>query len=430
MEALHDFLASSATLRLFAVIGLGYVVGAWNVRGFSLGVSAVLFVGLGLGAWDPEAFLIPPVVAHIGLALFVYTIGLASGPGVFRALSTPEGVRLSLLTFVAVLASADVTVGTARLVGLPGAQAAGIFCGAITNTPALAAQLELAQRTPGLEDKEGPAVGYSVCYPFGVLGVFAVMGLLMHWPGRQPEDEVKAYQESQQGSHGPVVTRNYRVTKLKPNGNQLEAGWLTDQTGLLVARRLHDDQLDIASPDSVLSPGDVVLAVGTQEMHDKAAEMLGVPAPERLEAQQSLVVYSKFFVSNPELVGQRLGDLHLEARFRTIVTRVRRGDQEVPASPGWVLEEGDVVRVVGRSHGVEKAGQLFGDSLEQIAATDFLSVALGMVLGVMLGSVPIPLGEAPYPTLGVAGGCLVVALIWASCGEPERLSGRCRWRPI
>jgi putative transport protein len=413
MDTLHDILANSVTLRLFAVIGLGYVVGSWRIKGFSLGVAAVLFVGLGLGAWDPVAFEIPSVVAGIGLALFVYTIGLASGPGVFQSLQTSQGVRLSLLTGLAVLAAASVTWGMARLAHLPGAQAAGLFCGATTNTPALAAQLEmqdrLAKSSTEPVDQEGPAVGYSVAYPFGVLGVFLVMSLLARTT--DPAKELEEYQLAQGGSRGPVRACNYRVTRLKPNGNQLEVAWLSEKSGLIVARRLHEGRLDVVEPETVLAVGDIVLAVGNDEMHARAPELLGEPAPQHLEAEQGAVTFGKYFVSNPDLVGTRLEDLHLEAVYQATVTRIRRGDLELPAAPGWLLDEGDVLRVVGRPDDLEKVSKLLGDSLEQIAHTDYLSISLGMVLGVLLGNVPLPFGNQPYPTLGVAGGCLLVALI-------------------
>jgi putative transport protein len=413
MQTIHDFLAGSVTLRLFAVIGLGYVVGSWRIKSFSLGVAAVLFVGLALGAWSPGDFDIPQIVSGIGLALFVYTIGLASGPGVVQALRSRQGLRLSALTVVAVLAAALMTLGLARAVRLPASQAAGLFCGATTNTPALAAQMEMLERAAKSGQKgvdvDGPVVGYSVAYPFGVLGVFLVMSLLLR--SGSVAQELENYERATGTSRGAVLARNYRVTRLKPNGNRLEAGWVQEQCGLVVARRLHQGELDVVDPESVLDIGDIVLAVGSQEMHGQALELLGEPAEEHLESQTGRVTYRRFFLSNPDLVGTRLRDLHLETAYRSTVTRLRRGDVEYPASANWLFAEGDVVRVVGHSQDLEKVGKLLGDSLERIAHTDFLSISLGLVLGVLLGSVPIPLGDQPYPTLGVAGGCLIVGLI-------------------
>lgn len=403
---MYDFLADNVTLRLFAVIGLGYLVGKVRLGGFSLGVAGVLFVGLAFGAWGHEAFEIPHVVSTLGLALFVYTIGLASGPGAVRALTSREGLRLSLLTAVSILAAAFVTLAAIRFAGIPHAEGAGLFCGALTNTPALAAQLELQEQRPGA-DLEAPVVGYSLAYPFGVLGVFLVLALLTKYS--DPARELAAYERETGAAQGPVFSRNYRVTQLKPNGNQLEVDWVREHTGLVISRRLHERHLDMVEPDTVLALGDVVLAVGTAEMHEQGGARIGEPVQDQhLEAQHGEVTYRRFFVTNRELVGRPLGELHLQG---ATITRVRRGDLEMPASPGLRLSEGDIVRVVTRVDNVDAVARFFGDSLSELAHTDYLSVSLGMVLGVLLGSLPIPLGAAPHPTLGLAGGCLLVALV-------------------
>ncbi len=401
LEQLHDFLASSPILRLFGVIGLGYVLGRIRLGGGSLGVAAVLFVGLALGAWDAAAFEVPALLGTVGLTLFVYTIGLSSGPAVVRSLRSRSGLRLTGLTLGAVTLAALTTLAMARLLALPPAQAAGLFSGAITNTPALAAQLEWLQHRAAEGEKvdaQGPTVGYSLSYPFGVLGTLLLM---MAVPGAGAE---AAPSET-------VESRNYRVTHLKPNGNQLEAEWVRQQTGLVVARRLHSGQLDVVEGESVLALDDVVLAVGTPSMHARALEVLGEPAPQHLE-QHPQLVYRRFFVSNRAIIGKPLNQVYLQALHATL-TRVRRGDVEMPASPDLVLLQGDVVRVVAHPDQLPRLAEYFGDSLDDIADTDFLSISLGMVLGVMVGALPLPSGGS----LGVAGGTLLVALFLGARGR-------------
>lgn len=416
LQFVHDLLASSPPLRLFAVIGLGYLVGRWRLGGLSLGVAAVLFVGLILGGWDSKAFELPTVLSTVGLTLFVYTLGLSSGPAVYRALTSVEGLKLSLAVIVAIVLAALTTLGCTHWLHLPPSQAAGLFAGSLTNTPAMAAMLEYQQKLAlslGQPVDEGPAVGYALGYPFGILGVFFTLYLLRNWPKLDMEDEKKAFQAKSGQSSGPVFSRNYRVTKLKPNGNQLEADWIREQSGLVVARRLHSGHVDLAEGDSVLAIGDTVLAVGTSEMHAKAAEFLGEAANEHLEEHRE-VTYRRFFVSNRQIIGKTLGslDIHIHAT----ITRVRRGDVEFPASPNFVLLGGDVVRVVTAPENIEKLSRYFGDSLEDIADTDFLSIALGLVLGVLAGMLPLPLG-ASGTNLGVAGGTLLVALVLGKLGR-------------
>ena len=165
-------LLENPTLRLFLVIGVGYLLGSLRIGGFSLGVAAVLFAGLALGAWGPGQFELPPLIATLGLALFVYTMGLACGPSTLASLRR-HGARLPLLVCGSLMLSAGLCLGLGRWLGLPPQQAAGVFCGALTNTPALAAQLEWLQRNaPDAPEavKVAPAVGYSLAYPFGVGG--------------------------------------------------------------------------------------------------------------------------------------------------------------------------------------------------------------------------------------------------------------------
>jgi putative transport protein len=410
LESLHDLLAHSPLLRLFAVIGIGYLVGRWKIAGVSLGVAAVLFVGLMFGAWDSQAFELPAILSTVGLTVFVYTLGLASGPAVFGALSNREGLKMSLVTAISILVGALCTVACSKGLNLPASQSAGLFAGALTNTPALAAQLEYQERllASGVEvSKSGPAVGYALGYPFGVLGVFLVMYLLRNSPRLDLEQERAAFYRESGTSNGPVQSRNYVVTRLKPNGNQLEAEWIRQETGLVVARRLHSSQLDLATGDTVLAVGDIVLAVGTPEMHQLAGTFLGEIAKEHLE-DHCEVIYRRFFVSNSNLIGKPIGQLDLH--LNSTVTRIRRGDVEFPASPNFLLSSGDVVRVVTHPDNVPRLIEYFGDSLEDIAHTDFLSIALGLVMGILMGMIPLPFGAAPYPTLGVAGGTLFVAL--------------------
>ncbi len=384
-------------LLLFLVIGLGHVLGSLRLGPFSLGVAGVLFAGIAVGSLDPGHLELPPIVSMLGLVLFVYCIGLASGPGVFQAFSTPRGIRLSFLTLAAIVAAGAVCLGLTRLAGLPPLEAAGLFCGGLTNTPALAAQLE------SLHGQSQPVVGYSVAYPFGVIGLFLAMALISRGSMARDREAWRRHSQS-----GPVYARNYRVTRLKPNGNQLEVGWLQESCGLVVSRRLHEGRLQRVGTDAVLAPGDLVVAVGTQDMHERSAELLGEPSQEHQEVNPVLT-YRRFFVSNRATVGKPLGQLD----FDGTVTRVRRGDVEMPASPGLTLAVGDVVRVVADPEQMPELAEFFGDSLEAAAHPDLLSVSIGLVAGVLLGSLPLPTGGS----LGAAGGALIAGLVLGRLGR-------------
>ena len=398
---MFSLLLHNPTLRLFVVIGAGYVLGSIRIGGFSLGVAAVLFAGLALGAWGPGQFELPPLISNLGLALFVYTMGLACGPGAPGSLRR-YGLRMASLVIASLALSAVLCLGIGRWAGLPLQQVAGVYCGAITNTPALAAQLEWLQRNrPGDSQtvQVGPAVGYSLAYPFGVGGLLLLMAFYSRKmrPATQPQRPV-------------AVT--YRISERKPNGNFLEADWLQHETGLVISRRLRAGHQQVVLADTVLEPDDLVAAVGTPDQHAQHGPRLGKPVPVHLEQQGQEVQYRRYFLSRRELVGKHLRDLVLGG---AVVTRVRRGDLEMTADPDLRLEWGDVLRVV---EPVDcELEPVFGDSLESLAHTDLFPMALGMVLGVLLGSLPLPLGAPPYPTLGVAGGTLVVGLVLGHMGR-------------
>jgi putative transport protein len=180
MTPFFDLLASNPLLLLFCVIGLGYLAGSARIFGFSLGVAAVLFVGLAFGAFDARLAL-PEYIHVLGLILFVYAVGLQSGPGFFSSFNR-RGLRLNLVAVLLLGLGAVTAVVVGRLAHLPGAEIAGVFCGALTNTPALATTVEtlkgLTAGQPGAAaELARPVVAYGLAYPFGVLGVILAFAL-------------------------------------------------------------------------------------------------------------------------------------------------------------------------------------------------------------------------------------------------------------
>lgn len=397
-------LLANPTLCLFLVIGLGYLFGSVSWRGFSLGVAAVLFVGLAVGAWQPGRFELPPVVSTLGLALFVYTMGLASGPGAVAAIRR-QGLQLTLGIAAVLAVTALVAVLATRVLQLDPGQAAGAFCGALTNTPALAAQLERLSGHPDEAARIAPALGYALTYPFGVGGLLLLMA------GFAARPSVRAEQQDLSQAHPDVVNLTYRITTKKPNGNFLEADWVREATGMVVSRRRRGSEQQVATGDMVLEPGDLVAVVGTAEQHEQFGAVLGEVSTEHLEQVSREVVYARFFMSNREWIERTLGELPLSPDV--VVTRVRRADVEIPATPNFRLQWGDVVRVVMPADKSPQVERLFGDSMSTVAHTDFMPMALGMVLGVLVGSVPLPFGGE----LGVAGGALLVGLALGYLGR-------------
>ena len=182
---MSETLVENPVLLLFLVIGVGYLVGQVRYRGFGLGVGAVLFAGLIAGGID-NALVIPPVFLDLGLALFVYTIGLAAGPG-FVASLRRRGLRANALVLVVLAAMTGLAVGLAELCGFSGPTTAGIFSGALTNTPALASSV--ATLTSKGLPSTAPVVSYSLCYPVGVIGVLLAVSFYRRRFFKQPVED-------------------------------------------------------------------------------------------------------------------------------------------------------------------------------------------------------------------------------------------------
>jgi putative transport protein len=423
MNTLVPLLAANPLLLLFCVIGLGYLVGSARILGFNLGVAAVLFVGLAFGAVSASLAL-PEHIHVLGLILFVYAVGLQSGPGFFASF-TRRGLRLNLVAVLLLALGAVVAVVVGRLVRLPGAEIAGVFCGALTNTPALATTVEtLKQLSPGLTDLEAsrPVVAYGLAYPFGVLGVilaFALFTRLFRIDFAREESERR-----KAAGADAILSRTFRVTNPGLYGLAVhEALAMLGEPGFALSRVQHGETSDVAVPETRLAEGDLVVAVGNATALERAKLLFGEMRAEHLPApQEAGIAYRRIFVSSREVVGRTVAQSGLE-RFHATITRMRRGDADFVPDPDTVLELGDRVRVVAPATELERVSKYLGDSIRALSETDFLSLSLGVVLGVALGMVPLPLPNGMTFKLGFAGGPLIVALI---VGRLER-TGPITW---
>lgn len=427
MQGILDLLAANELLLLFAVIGVGYLLGSVKVAGFQLGVVAVLFVGILVSAVDARLAL-PEHIYIIGLVLFVYAVGLQSGPGFFASFRK-RGLRTNAVAMLLLAVGALATAALWWVLDLPGPTAAGLFCGALTNTPALAATVEtvkvLGADLPAAElvnRASSPVVAYGLAYPFGVLGVilwFFVAKRAFRIDLAKEEAERRA-QERVDG----IRSRTFRVTNPGLFGRTLEQvlAALPDR-GFSVSRIKKGETVAIVTPDTVLAQGDLIVAVGSERELDRAAILFGEVCAEHLHEHIGDIHFRRLYVSNKSVVGRTIRDLQLERRFNATITRLQRGDVEFVPGQDTVLEFGDRVRVVTPREQLSALAQLLGDSVKGMAETDFLSLSAGIVLGVMVGMIPIPLPNGLTFKLGFAGGPLIVSLV---LGRLER-TGPITW---
>lgn len=403
-----DLLAAEPLLLLFLVAAVGVPLGRIPLAGSRLGVSAVLFSGLALGALDPRLKL-PDIIYLLGLVLFIYPVGLSSGPGFFAAFRR-KGLRDNALVAGVLMVSAALTVVLRHALSLPPALAAGLFSGALTNTPALAAVLESAARVSTV-DSALPVVGYSIAYPIGVLGVILAIVLAQRlWK----VDYAKEAEGLKEFGVTDVEMEVRTLLVTNPRALEVPVTTLAQEAGAgdaIFTRAETTGGIVRVGADTRVSPGHRVTLLGTAEELDRVQAALGEEAAEPLNLERRQLDYRRIFVSSHDVAGRHLRDLRLPQRFDAVMTRVRRGDVELRPDPAMVLELGDRVRVVAPPENMADISSFFGDSYKALAEIDILTFGFGMFAGMLLGMVPIPVAPGVTLRLGLAGGPLIVGLI-------------------
>lgn len=411
-------LIDNPLLLLFVVAAIGYPLGRIRIRGSSLGVAAVLFVGLGIGALHPELKL-PEIVYVLGLALFVYTIGLSSGPA-FVASLRQDGVRNNILILCVLVFAAALTVAAQRFLALPATITVGLFAGSLTNTPALAGALETIKHLapPNLMEQflAEPVVGYSIAYPMGVMGVVLAISLVQKLWRIDYAEEAKRFKIAGAATES-LRSRTIRVTWPRASRHTVTELSLQEKWDVVFGRIKRGEDYLLTGPQVRFQTGDLVIVVGTDAELQRVVEVLGEVSEEEITADRSEFDYRRIFVSNPRVAGRRLGSLELFERFGATVTRVRRGDDDFLPHDDMVLELGDRVRVVTHRDRMGEVTALFGDSYRAVSEVDILTFSLGLALGLLLGIVPFPLPGGVTLKLGFAGGPLIVALILGTIGR-------------
>lgn len=417
--------AAQAALILALVIVVGLGLGAIRVFGVGLGVAGVLFAGLIFGHFRLGVnHEVMEFAREFGLILFVYTIGVQVGPG-FLASLRKQGLPLNLMAAAIVLLGVATTVFVAFVFLSPAERPAalGLFSGATTNTPSLAAAQQALKDLPGAPGEAAqalPGLGYAVAYPFGILGILLTM-LLVRTVFRvdlRREAEALARQHRRDEAH--LATRNLEVRNPNIEGLPLSAVPTLDGSGIVVSRVLHGDETRVARGDTVLHGGDVLLAVGPEEALERLRVVVGEESPTDVRAAPgSAITTRRILVTRDQALNKTIPELDMGNRYGVIVTRINRGAVDLPVTLGVRLQFGDNLVVVGEAEAIERAArEVLGDSVKRLNHPQILPIFVGVALGVLLGSWPINLPGFPAPVkLGLAGGPLLVAIVLSRLGK-------------
>jgi putative transport protein len=421
IEHVLFFFAHNPLLMLFAVVALGYPISKIRIAGASFGIASILFAGIALGALVMAPGLDPvlkkdiskemKLVYELGLAVFVYAMGLSISHSFWAAFSR-EGLKKNAVVFLVMLTSTAFVVLLAKVMGFNARYAAGLLTGSFTNMPALAGVIERVKTMAGVGPVElaQPTVASAIAYPIGVLVpmlVILVSAKVFRVNLREEADGLKDYQTG----HQKLEVWTVRVTKAEAVSMTKRDIRVPRGLHVVFGRVLRKAELLIPGPDFRLQLDDLVTVVGSQDDLVKVEALIGERSHVELDRDQSALDATRVFVSSCEVVGVPLGRLDLINKYAAIITRVRRGDLWFVPDGDTVLELGDRVRVTTRRDNIEAIEEFFGDSYKELSEVSFLTFAMGLAAGLAVGQIPIPIGPGMVFKLGFAGGPLAVALI-------------------
>ena len=392
LKAMASLFASSPLLALFVVVALGAAIGAIRIGPLRFGAAGALFVGLIVSALHPEVVSTHmSIVQPMGLAFFVYCVGISAGATFFQDLR--KQTNLLALTTIVCVVGALIALAGGRLFGLSSGLTSGLFTGALTAAPAL----DTATRLTG---DPNAAVGYAFGYPVGVIGGILIVTITVtrKWVG--PKDT-----PSLAGSSLEAVS--VHVTK-QINTRDIDA-WREQRVRLSYLRR--DGRTRVIAPGEDLLPGDYVVMVGDPASIKETAPRVGEILDHNLEDDRSDLAFERIVVSNPDVAGRSVCELNVTKRFGAVITRVRRGDLDLLARDDLDLQLGDHVAVVVPTDELDDVAEWLGDSERRVAEVDGMAFGIGLVLGLLLGIVSFPLPGGQGFQLGAAAGPLIVGML-------------------
>ena len=409
---------------LAAVVVLGFSLGRIQARGIRLGIAGILFSGIFFGHFG---FTVSPPILHFvkefGLILFVYSIGMQVGPGFFASLKK-QGLRLNVLAAGIVFVVVLVTVGLIFVARIPVPAAVGLLSGGTTNTPSLGAAQEAlkAMVPPGDPLQQFPGMAYAMAYPFGILGIILNIILLRTFFKIDPAGEGEQYQRENAQSGSNLRSLNIEVDNENLDGVPIEDIPVLRSSGVVVSRVMHGGMITVARPDTVLHLHDTIHAVGTPDKLKELRMMVGSVSAIDLKGDiASNITARRIILSRKAMVGKTVDEFCLSGFSDVTVTRISRAGIELTASPGMTLQYGDEILMVGSEEALKKASEVLGDSARQLGMPLLQPYFLGILLGVVVGSIPLSLPGLPVPVkLGLAGGPLLVALCLSRIGHIGR----------
>ena len=409
------------------VIAMGVYLGKIKFFGISLGVTFVLFAGIvagHIGFTAPKDIL--TFIQDFGLILFVFMIGLQVGPGFFESFGK-AGIKLNGLATVAILLNIIVMFAcyyiffdTSDITNLP--MMIGTLYGAVTNTPGLGAANE-AMTTVFGDKAPQIATAYACAYPLAVLGIIGgtiLIRYLCKVKLENEEEQLKAMEET--NANKKPYKMHLEVTNKYLEGKTLLQVHDFLNRDFVVSRLVHNGELSIPNRNTIFHMGDQMLIVCAEADQEAIMAFIGPKLDIDFEQSDQPLVSKRILITNPKINGKSLGSMHFSSMHGVNVTRVTRHGMDLFASTSLPLQVGDRIMVVGPEDAVDRVANKMGNSIRRLDAPNIATIFVGIIIGIIFGSLPLAIPGMPVPMkLGIAGGPLIIAILIGRYGYKIKL---------
>ena len=420
----QTFIQAVTVISVICAIGLTF--GKIKIFGISLGATFVFFAGIAAGHFglsvNPQMLA---VMQNFGLILFIYALGVQVGPGFFASFKK-GGLRLNMLALLLVTIGTVMTLAIHWTTGIGLSDMMGLFSGAVTNTPMLgAAQQALLQIEPGnTEGVNNMAMACAVAYPFGLIGTIICVAILKNTTACRQKSSAES-----KNSDNTFITE-YVATNPDIFGKSIQEIRQGAECQFVISRIWKDGSVIIPTGETIIEENEHLLVISSKQDVDAISMMFG--PQENVDWNKkgidwnsidNQLVSHKILVSKTEINGTKLGDLRLRNSFGINITRVNRAGIDLLPSRSLRLQLGDRVTIVGETRSVENAGRILGNEAKELRTPNLTSVFIGIVVGLLLGSIPFAIPGMSMPVkLGIAGGPIIVGILMGAFGPRVHLA--------
>ncbi|MBV7388097.1 putative transporter [Pasteurellaceae bacterium TAE3-ERU1] len=421
---MSDIAITISLISLVAVIGLW--LGHFKIKGIGIGIGGVLFGGILVGhfTYQYDLKLEPHTLYFIqefGLILFVYTIGIQVGPGFFASLRQ-SGLKLNLFAMMIVLLGALLVVILHLAFGIELPIILGIFSGAVTNTPSLGAGQQILGELGMTNITETMGMAYAIAYPFGICGILLAIWLIRAFFKIKIEHEHEQFEKESGHDKESLSSLNVKISNPNINGLRIRDIPGFEARNVVCSRLKRNDELIVPHADTEVALGDIMHLVGDKPDLYRLQLVIGEVVQTSLTTRGTDLRSVRVVVTNEQALGKKIRDLKFKQKYEVVISRLNRAGIELVPTSNTSLQFGDVLNLVGRLDAIEAVIAVIGNVQQKLQQVQMLPVFIGILLGVLVGSIPIMLPGFPVPLkLGLAGGPLVVALILARIGSLGKL---------